>query len=172
MVFVANHDPSVLLISLEDPYFLDIVVALDRLQRDLRNLSPWVQATEVQGNVGLRHVSISTVKLIGNPFSINKSFYIHLMLFLKNNKKTPSSRAAWNRFIAWKLSSNILKMKSWYVSYLALTVTAQHNLVLPIRSKQRKQQLSDCESLLTSININIEFPQVDLTVWGMPKFSV
>lgn len=47
---------------------------------------------------------------------------------------------------------------------LALTVTAQHNPVLPIRSEQRKQQLSDGESLLTSININIEFAQVDLTI--------
>lgn len=126
-------------------------------------------SSKVQGNVGLRHISICTVKLIGNPFSKNERFYINLMSFfnLKN-----SSRAAWNRFIAWKLSSNILKMKGWYVSYLALTVTAQNNLVLPIRSKQRKQQLSDCESLLTSININIEFAQVDLTIWGMPKFSV
>lgn len=32
MVRVANQDPRVLLISLEDPRFLDIVVALDVLQ--------------------------------------------------------------------------------------------------------------------------------------------
>lgn len=53
MVHVANQNPSVLLISPEDPCLLDMVVAVDILQRNGANLSLWIQAAKLQGNVGL-----------------------------------------------------------------------------------------------------------------------
>lgn len=53
MVLVANQDYSVLLISPEDPCLLDMVVAVDILQRNWANLTFWIQAAKLQGNVGL-----------------------------------------------------------------------------------------------------------------------
>lgn len=53
MVHVASQDPSVLLISPEDPCLLGTAVAVNILQRNGANLSLWIQATKLQGNVGL-----------------------------------------------------------------------------------------------------------------------
>lgn len=45
---MANQDPSVLLISPEDPCLLDVAVAVDILQRNGASLSLWIQAAKLR----------------------------------------------------------------------------------------------------------------------------